>query len=414
MTWMDYIESARQNSKRRKKKGDFLAVLIFWGLFLFLTVNSVSDSVGKMVEKIREIPTGRTLIMEDNSDWEVYQELLDVVENDDRIIQVYKYIADESIRVSDIRKGGMTNFSAQSYSKAYEDYLRDGTAPMQGEIVLPKYLYGFSEEDYLDGLDFVGQTLTIRITDYNKQETEFSFVVCGTYDNVYSVEGNDVILFASEDAVMLKEKMDEGLTKRLLEEMKNNNDYDASHYLGYEKEYRCAIVVNKTEDIAGVKEDYADYNIHLLADTSQNTIGSVFEFIRFCSNVIMLVLFVTALIQVMIMVKHDVRERKLEMALYRVHGYTDKESEIILFVEYLLRILKGCIVAFAMCFVIVAGGNILITQAMSMAYSVIHLSFSPIYLCYGLLLVCIVLTGAVYQIKQEFSKMKLLEVLKEK
>ena len=224
MSFADYLKSAWKNEKSGGGRGKSLTILIFLGLYLFLTMNSITDSVGKAVDRVIDIPAGRTLIANDNNKGEIYEKMREEMKEENRIEEVYRYVSGQSIQVSDIREGAMVYLTAQTYPQAMQEYLCDGEKPEEGEILLPKYMYGFNDEQYLDGGKFVGKTVTVRVTDYNEKETEFSFLVSGTYDNVYAVTGNDTVFLAQEDAIKIMETAGEGKKSKMLQDMKDSGD----------------------------------------------------------------------------------------------------------------------------------------------------------------------------------------------
>ena len=412
MSFADYIKSAWKNEKSGGGRGKSLTILIFLGLYLFLTMNSITDSVGKAVDRVIDIPAGRTLIANDNNKGEIYEKMREEMKEENRIEEVYRYVSGQSIQVSDIREGAMVYLTAQTYPQAMQEYLCDREKPEEGEILLPKYMYGFNDEQYLDGGKFVGKTVTVRVTDYNEKETEFSFLVSGTYDNVYAVTGNDTVFLAQEDAIKIMETAGEGKKSKMLQDMKDSGDYDATHYFGYENQYRCAVVVKNTEDISEIQEKYADLKLHTQADTMHNTIKETFEILRLCANGIMLLLFITALVDIMIMTVHDIRKRKWEMALYQVQGYTKGQITGMLLLEYCGKILRGIAVALILCILTIITGNWLITHKLSMEFSMIHLKFAMCYFWYSIALAGILLTGGLYRIHSELGKMDLINILK--
>ena len=77
MSFADYIKSAWKNEKSGGGRGKSLTILIFLGLYLFLTMNSITDSVGKAVDRVIDIPAGRTLIANDNNKGEIYEKMRD-------------------------------------------------------------------------------------------------------------------------------------------------------------------------------------------------------------------------------------------------------------------------------------------------------------------------------------------------
>ena len=123
MSFADYIKSAWKNEKSGGGRGKSLTILIFLGLYLFLTMNSITDSVGKAVDRVIDIPAGRTLIANDNNKGEIYEKMREEMKEENRIEEVYRYVSAQSIQVSDIREGAMVYLTAQTYPQAMQEYL---------------------------------------------------------------------------------------------------------------------------------------------------------------------------------------------------------------------------------------------------------------------------------------------------
>ena len=91
MSFADYIKSAWKNEKSGGGRGKSLTILIFLGLYLFLTMNSITDSVGKAVDRVIDIPAGRTLIANDNNKGEIYEKMREEMKEENRIEEVYHH-----------------------------------------------------------------------------------------------------------------------------------------------------------------------------------------------------------------------------------------------------------------------------------------------------------------------------------
>lgn len=396
----------------KKQKGKVLTVLMFFSFFLYFAINSLADSVSSGVDKIENIPSALTMIKFDDKEQSFCKELQKEAANDKNIIDVYSYVNELSVTTDGILKEKNIHLTIQAYSEGLQTYIYAGKKPAQNEILLPEYFYGYSEGRYIKGSDFIGKTVVFSVTDYNDEITEYEYLVSGTYDNIYAVTGNSLAYVPPEEAVHIAEVMKTGWESKLLEAMERNGNYDKQFYIGYEMEYKCAVCLKDKTCLEEFfqKHKYEDWL--LLADTSENSIESMFEFVRFAGNIVTLVLLCLGAINMVLAINSEVNGRRTELAIYLTQGYTHKQISWIIALDYAARIIKAFFAAIVGAAVIICLANYFIKEKISMEYSVLYMYFSlkPLYL--STILFIILIFAGKFSAKDKIKKLQIVEILK--
>ncbi|MDY5577440.1 MAG: FtsX-like permease family protein [Lachnospiraceae bacterium] len=372
----DYVKMSCLLGRGRKTK-KIIILLVFISIFLYLVINSMASSVHDMVELLENTPVFVTLVAEDDRDMTLYQRMKAEAEKDPDIVDVYPFVERIGVEVEGILEGQVTCMDIQSYSEAMENYLVSGSGPGEKEILLPKYMYEFNEEKYVDGDTFIGKELVVEVTDYDKKKHQMKFRVSGTYDNIYMVTENQLMLVSPDDAYELKKYSMEGIEKKLKMDMKKSGDYDRSHYIGYEMRYQCAVYVDDSSHLQEVMDRYADAEWMTYVVPGENTMDSMFQFLKFTGNILVVILLGIAVLCIVFMLLHDIDGRKREIALYEAMGYTKKQMMILLTMEYMAGIIKSIAFAVITAFIMIRLENVFIIKKMSMVYGVLKMHVEP-------------------------------------
>lgn len=404
---------AFHNIKGRRKIGKLLFSILFLALFIYFLINSMAFSIDKAVQLMDETPTARNIIYHDR-DNTLHTQLKELSVNMEHILDIYPYVYEIATNVEGIKKEERVSLSVKSCSDNYKDYLVKGMLPEKNEILLPHYMYATQTGKYVDGSKYIGKTLKLYLTNRLNNEIEFECTVSGTYDNIYAVTGTYIAFLNAEDAVFLSEKCNEGIEEQLRKDMEASGDYDRSHYVGYEMEYYYAVVLDSRENLDEVRCEIAN-RIEVSGFTEYNSDGglqTVFSFIQFIGMILTIILLITVIIMMMIMIGNDIGERKKEVAIYIVQGYTRKNLVCIFGMEYAIRLIPVLFVSFIVVIITLMLENLGIQNLLPMEYGIIHMQFSINAFYWGIIILAVVICIAVYMIIQQLKKIELLNEIK--
>ncbi len=404
---------AFHNIKGRRKIGKLLFSILFLALFIYFLINSMAFSIDKAVQLMDETPTARNIIYHDRDDT-LHTQLKELSVNMEHILDIYPYVYEIATNVEGIKKEERVSLSVKSCSDNYKDYLVKGMLPEKNEILLPHYMYATQTGKYVDGSKYIGKTLKLYLTNRLNNEIEFECTVSGTYDNIYAVTGTYIAFLNAEDAVFLSEKCNEGIEEQLRKDMEVSGDYDRSHYVGYEMEYYYAVVLDSRKNLDEVRCEIAN-RIEVSGFTEYNSDGglqTVFSFIQFIGMILTIILLITVIIMMMIMIGNDIGERKKEVAIYIVQGYTRKNLVCIFGMEYAIRLIPVLFVSFIVVIITLMLENLGIQNLLPMEYGIIHMQFSINAFYWGIIILAVVICTAVYMIIQQLKKIELLNEIK--
>lgn len=398
----DYIKSAWGNLKGRKKTGKAMKYLLFTALLIYFIVNSLSSSAKSFTEQISKVPLARTLTVDDDENDSVYNRILADSREDDRLESVYHYITPLVVHAK-TQAGKETVLELKACTDAMKNYLYTGTMPEEGEILLPQYLYGTDEEGGTTS-ELVGKKITITVTDWNENQTELEYLVCGTYDNIMAVTGNTTAYLVENEAVQAYEISMEGIRDLMLRQMKESGNYNRETYVGYEVQHIVGVQVKDYKDMDAIKEKYSDLHLSPVMLLEENSIEQIAGMVQFVGNLIAVFLLVIALINTMIVVLNDVSGRKKEMALYLTQGYTGRQVTGIILLEYAVRMLWAFLMAAIIAFAILTIADSAVEKIFGIEYGILHLRFEPGLLPGALAIIIIIMLAVVYQTEKQIRK----------
>lgn len=225
MNIVETYSMARRNIKGRKKTGRLLFAILFLALFIYFLVNSMVMSIDNLVYLIQEMPIARTLnIADEEGDLEA--KLKDVCKDMDCVTEIYPYVDFINVEAAGIKDNKRTEMEIKAFSDSYKEYIVEGAAPKENELLLPHYMNAFAGENYEDGSKYIGKEITVYAKNYKGEEQVFKYRVSGTYDNLYAIT-LDTVLLHPKTAVSLYEYTIEGLKSI----MKNRQPYMLSRVL---------------------------------------------------------------------------------------------------------------------------------------------------------------------------------------
>lgn len=412
MNIREVFEMARNNKMGRKKIGGIISVLFFFALFIYFLVNSMASSVDNMVKLMEGMPIARTLSFYVEDD--MLGEIESICGEMEHVNEVYPYVASIYTEVEGIEKVNY-DMNVASYSNAYDSYIVSGSKPGKNEIVLPHYMNKSTGGKYDDASQYIGDTISLIVCNRNNEKKEYTYKVSGTYDNIYALTGDDRMFVCPEEAVAMEEFEYIGLENELANAMKENNDYDPTHYEGYEYRYEYAVVVDNYENIDKVKRDIEEKigtSSTVEAHVSYNEMQRVFSVVKLVVSFLVVILLAIVLIMMTLTVGNDIRSRKKEMSMYLVHGYTRKNLIQILGMEYALRFSPVLLISTISTIFVLWLENLGMDRFFSMEYKLLNMQFQPRTFVVGVVILIIVLIAALYNINEQLKKIDLLKEIK--
>lgn len=409
----DYIASAYLGRKGRKRIQRTISVLIFLAVLFYLVINSMSSSVHKMADMLNNIPISVTLVAEDDETQSLYYEMKEAAKKDEEIIDVYPFVEQIGVTARGIQADKEFHMAIQSYSQGMEKYLVQGDAPADGGILIPKYLYGFDTgERYIDGDKLIGKQITVEVINYRDEVKEQTYYVSGTYDNIYMVSENNLMFLAPGDAYELQKVVKEGAEELKKKYMKESGDYDESHYIGFGLRYQCAVYVDQYSHLEEVKNRYSQAAWKTYVISGENTIDSMFQFIRFVGNIIVIVLLSIGVISIVIMILNDIDGRQQEIAVFNAMGYRRRTVVWIFSLEYLFGIIKSMVLGIVISYIVIYVQNIFIEKVMSMEYGVLKMSMEIRSATVTVLILLFLFFFVIYQCYIRIKNINISEALK--
>ncbi len=405
---------AYNNIKGKKKTGRALGVMIFFSLFIYLFINSVALSVNDVVTLFDEVPIAKNIIYEDLDD-DLAEKFKNIEDEVEHVVDVYKFVYPIPVSVSGIEADEDLYIEIKSCSDNYEEYIVEGKLPSEGEILLPHYLFAEEDGQYVDGSKYIGEEITVYVTNYFNEEKSVKFVVSGTYDNIYSVMGTYTALANADDAIKVYDLSEEGIEKKLEQKMEETGNYDKSFYIGYENQYYYSVVVDDVKNINIVRKAISDkYSVSGYTEfyTDDNVLETIFPLIHLVCIGISMVLLIVVVVMMMSMIGNDINNRRKEMAIYLVQGYSKSDLMKVLGIEYVIRLIPSLVFSIIATLILLFTGNLLIEKFMSMEYKILELSFATNGLLAAFVMMLIVWIMAIYTINDRLRKIDLLKEIK--
>lgn len=414
MKFKEIYNIARNNKKGRRKIGKILGMIFFLSLFVYFLINSIVSSVDRTIQLIKESPISRNIIFKDE-DGTLFEQLKEACEDMEHVSDVYPYVQNLHVEVEGIKENEIIDLTLESSSDNYTDYLVEGTLPKENEILLPQYLYAMENGDYTDGSQYIGKKIKVIVVDWIGKETEFEYIVSGTYDNIYAAIGMEIAFVIPETAVALYEVSMEGAEIALENDMATYGDYDRSHYTGYDKEYYYAVVLDSRENLEDVRNQISETaGIHGFTEVLFEGDGmpTVLTFVQLICMGITIILLIVVIVLLVIIIGNDIHRRRKEMAMYLVHGYTRKNLIQIVGMEYSIRfapilIYSGITVAAILMII-----NLVIDNLFPIEYQMMRMALPLGTFCIGAVILGIVLGVALYTISEQLKKIELLKEIK--
>lgn len=364
------------NLKRRKKHTLSNIFILFLAQLCLLGSFTYSHSTTIYLDKyIFQTLPYRTLGLATFVDDPTVKPRIDaVVKNDPRIVDSFHqnygsvgFLDPSSIpelpsQYDDDTKGVMHVYS---YRKAYDKQIIDGRKFEEGEthvglvpdIYLPADTFRFDFWDkgdtYIDGSSLIGQELTLHFyaRDYSKDSMEviktfdYTFEVVGTYDILMELYTPNSIIIPYED----------------MEEMLGNMDrYDIGLAKDYNRTYN--IEVDTFENVQSVKNEFIEAGFDPYTVATLGPTEKIDQIILKMGTIVAGIIFLIGGLLIGVSVYKSINDRRQELGMLQVVGYTQGHLVRIILYENLLIGAISFIIIGIVSVIVILGGNALIVN----------------------------------------------------
>ena len=359
-----------QNLRRNKRKNSILFVPLTIILVLLFITSIIQYSVDKYLDKL-----GQSLELRKISGIEYlpsrYDEIKKEIEQIDHVEWVYNqevtlvytsFLCEEFIN-------GEANGSIRFYpitNKVYPELLA-GRPIYEGEeyvALIPSKIYASSyfrdiqnlirDDEYLNGLDFLGQELTFKDDDEN---LEYTFTVVGVYDSDKNNNYKDI--YIPEETVR---------------KINQNVSYKP-------EDYSLTVVVDNLKNIKYVEQQMTEKNLmnksaivqqldqYVDSSTEKGNISDATsinsdtqEVIRYVTLGLLIMVSIILIIMLLVTNYNKSYLSTTEIGLKKIEGYTNKDIQKIAIIENILLCFISVIIALIITFIIVQLFNVIVTM----------------------------------------------------
>ncbi len=338
---MSLFRLSLANMRCNKGKTAVNILIIALALILFLVVNNLAAALAQYVNGMKALPKYRTLQVTYNRGFGSRETFEGTLKGMSHVKQV-RQAASPLI--------GMIQDSAQKITDgAYEDYyyltfqefhpdvkidLISGEYPKHpGEVVIPlnfqpyydSYMSLTKEKiPYLNGKDFIGDTITFSFRDVQENWHQDKVTVVGVYDSVKVLEEASTAYLYQEDFIRLSKIRFE------------DPNYQPTDY---------EVVVDEYQNIPAVEKQMENYGAIPSRKTSLGGIGDFAFLMSGASAALSAVVIAFTLLIVCYLISSLIGKRKKLVALFQTLGYRNAKIFRMLLSEVLLIGLAGTLAA---------------------------------------------------------------------
>lgn len=412
---MHNVILAWKNLRARKKQTARIIVLFSVAMCLLVGTTLVERGVTEFIDYImKEVPDSRTLIGESMTEkgagniekyYSKDERVLDVIITGRRyIIGTFENameLADEETRAE---------LNINPYHEGIGDYTDYERELQSGEVLIPRYfnpdvLQGSDnmltyEMKFIDTADWVGREITTKVNctsidmdgnmELHDEQVEVTLKIVGTYDNVQMCEYRDVLYVSKET-------------------FSDIDDASMDEYSKDRARNMSVILVAKSQ--ADVEELETETGLEALVDGRDE--NQFYEFFISGLKAGAIFLFAIAIINVVLTLTEEIRERRSEIALLRAMGYENGRIAMMLLWELIMIIGIVVVAVLAASVLFVLAGNWFIGKFIGTAYQNITICFEALYVVsvIGVSIMAMLATFAVAYYKME--QVNTVEALKE-
>lgn len=381
---MHELSMAWRNLRARKKQTVRMVTLVSVAVCLLIATTLVEKGVAAFIDYVMtDVPDTRILQCEGLVEG-AGEELCRYYMDDERVldmvlgstlklvgtIEKQEELAGEKLRA---------DLGIYAYHEGIAQYT-DYTGELQaGEVLIPRYfnpdvLQGPEnmvayKMRFLDAEEWIGKEITTKVNrltvdeegnlESTEETEEFTLKIVGTYDNVQMCDYQDNV-YVSADT---------------LEQMYASTMDDAAKNSQWAKTESVMMIVKNQEDVQTIAEESG--LDPLVSGRDENP---YYLFFMNGLKAVSAILFVAALINIVLTLTEEIRERKSEIALLRAMGYENGKIGRMLLWELIavIAIVLAVVMVFSVLFVNI--GNWFIGKFIGTIYEMVRISFDGSYL----------------------------------
>lgn len=358
------VKLSFQNLRRNKRKNSILFVPLIIILVLLFITSIVQYSVDKHLDKLGKSLQSRT-IYGINYLPSRYDKMKEEIEQIDHVEYVYNQeesMVYNSFTCEKFENGeikGTVNLYPTN-DKVYPELLA-GRPINQGDkyvALIPSKIYvdsdlrNISDDEYLNGLDLLGQDLTFKDDDEN---LEYTFTVVGIYDSDKNNNYKDVYI-PEETVKEINQDLSykpEGFSLAVVVDNLKNINY-------VEQQMTKKNLINKSE----IEQQLSQYVNPSAEERKIAGVTSIDvdtqEIIRYITLGLLIMVAVILIIMLLVTNFNKSYLSTTEIGLKKIEGYTNKDIQKIAIIENILICLISVIIALIITFLIVQLFNVIV------------------------------------------------------
>ncbi len=358
------VKLSFQNLRRNKRKNSILFVPLIIILVLLFITSIVQYSVDKHLDDLGRSLQSRTIygINYLPSRYDKMKEEIEQIDHVEYVYNqeesmVYTFFTCEKFENGEIK--GTVNLYPTN-DKVYPELIA-GRLTNQGDkyvalipsrICVDSNLKNIRDDEYLNGLDFLGQELTFKDDDEN---LEYTFTVVGIYDSDKNNNYKDVYI-PEETVKEINQNVSykpEGFSLSVVVDNLKNINY-------VEEQMTEKNLINKSE-IEQQLSQYANPSAEerKIANVTSIDVDTQ-EIIRYITLGLLIMVAVILIIMLLVTNFNKSYLSTTEIGLKKIEGYTNKDIQKIAIIENILICLISVIIALIITFLIVQLFNVIV------------------------------------------------------
>lgn len=360
-----------QNIKRNKKKNSILFIPLTFLLILLFITSTIQYSIYAYLDKLSQSLQLRTISQIEYPE-KKYEEIKEQIEQIEHVEWVYNQEVERVFSIHTCQE--FIYGRADGYStiypitpKVYPELLA-GRPINEGEkyvALIPSKIYASSEflkvqdpvrdDEYLNGVDFLGQDITFKSDEDN---LEYTFTVVGVYDSDKNNENKKI--YIPEETVREINQLDSYKPEyfRLTVIV---DDFKNIEYV--EQQMREKNLMSYQSPIVQIASQYMDGDAvseSIIATTSIN--GYSLEAIEILINSLLIMIAIMLFIIILVTNFNKSYLSTTEIGLKKIEGYTNKDVHKISIVENIMLCIISAIIALIITLLVIQLFNLIVNS----------------------------------------------------
>ena len=359
-----------QNIKRNKRKNSILFIPLTFLLILLFITSTIQYSIYAYLDKLSQSLELRTISEIDYPE-KRYEEIKEQIEQIEHVEWVYNQEVKNAFSIficQEFIYGKAEGYSIiyPITSKVYPELLA-GRPINEGEkyvALIPSKIYASSEfrkvqdsvrdDEYLNGVDFLGQEITVKSDEDN---LEYTFTVVGVYDSDKNNE-NKKIYIPEETVREINQKV-----SYKPEYFRLNivvDDFKNIKYVKQQMKEKNLINQSPIVQIASQYKENDTVNANITAATSISMYS--LEIIEILINSFLIMIAILLFIIILVTNFNKSYLSTMEIGLKKIEGYTNKNIHKISIVENIIVCIISAITALIITLIIIQLFNLIINS----------------------------------------------------